>query len=73
MASLPSISPAWMPLWMRITGLPSRRAASGVKAPSAERTTSGSGRPAAEAPKVVSRIRAGIAFSSRRRKSSVSS
>ncbi len=45
LASLPSISPEWMPFWIRMTGLPVARAASGVKARSLETMSSGRSRP----------------------------
>ena len=45
LASLPSTSPAWMPLMISTTGRPARRASSGVFTPCADSTTSGSSRP----------------------------
>ena len=44
-ASLPSISPEWMPFWISTIGLPVARASSGVNARSFDSTTSGSARP----------------------------
>ena len=44
-ASLPSISPEWMPFWISTIGLPVARAASGVNAPLADTITSGRSRP----------------------------
>src|SRR2546421_422971 len=52
LASLPSTSPAWMPLMTSTTGSPARRASSGVFTPCADITTSGSSRPPALLPVV---------------------
>ena len=48
--SLPSISPAWMPLWIRITTLLVRAAASGVKAWSLDTTSAIMVRPSGVVP-----------------------
>ncbi len=49
-ASLPSISPAWMPFWISTIGLSTLRALRPVKAFSRETTTNGSARPSPEEP-----------------------
>ena len=51
LASLPSTSPAWMPLITSTTGMPRARDSAGVRTPCADMTTSGSSRPCGLVPK----------------------
>ena len=51
-ASLPSISPEWMPFWIKTMGFPSALAASAVNTRSLETITSGRSRPCPVRPKL---------------------
>ena len=71
-ASLPSISPAWIPDWASSVGLPPARIASGVKARSAEAITIQRSCPAPLFPRETS-FSSGAACASRRSQATVSS
>ena len=71
-ASLPSISPAWMPAWAKRVGRPLARRASAVLAPSFEATTSQRSRPSGLLPsETIARF--GAAATSLRSQATVSS
>ncbi len=70
---MPSISPAWIPLWIITTGFPSARAAAGVNAPSFDTTTATISRPSPDRPNPITFTHPGMAFSTRRTNSTVSS
>jgi hypothetical protein len=71
-ASLPSISPAWMPPWNKIVSRRRARAAAGSSAPSALTASASMGRPSGVVPNVVQRARPGKARSNARQSRSTS-